>query len=121
MRRTENFPKKMTLFDENDDCYLKIGIHIPSKLNKNSFMIFKGPLNASLSALILSAIAGHSHLGMAKDEAMICAATKAIACHKEDDCIYGTAASINLPLLIKINPEQNEIVCVRDTGERDAY
>lgn len=47
MRRTENFPKKMTLLDENDDCYLKIGIHIPSKLNKNSFMIFKGPLNVS--------------------------------------------------------------------------
>ncbi len=89
MRRTENFPKKMTLLDENDDCYLKIGIHIPSKLNKNSFMIFKGPLNVSLSALIPSAIAGHSHLGMAKDEVMICAA-KPLPVMKKDDCIYGT-------------------------------
>ena len=63
-------------------------------------MIFKKPLNASLSVLILSVIAGYSHLGMAKVEAMICAATKAIACHKEDDCIYGTADIINLPLFI---------------------
>lgn len=34
-------------------------------------MIFKWPLSASLSILILSTIAGYSHVVMAKDEAMI--------------------------------------------------
>lgn len=78
----------MALLDDKDDCYLKIGTQISSKPRENSFVIFKGPLNASLSAHILSAIAGYSHLGMAKDEAMICAVTKAIACHKEDDYLW---------------------------------
>lgn len=81
-------------------------------------MILKGPLKAFLSALILLAVTAYCHVVMAKDEAMICAATKAIACHKEEDCIYGSAASINLPLFIKIRPEHNEIVSVRETGER---
>ena len=81
-------------------------------------MNFKGPFKACLSVVIILAVTGFSSLVMAKDEAMICAVTKAIVCDKESDCITGSAASINFPLFIKINPKNNEIVSVKETGER---
>ncbi len=79
-------------------------------------MDFKKSFIACLT--IVLSVTGFSQSVMAKDDAMICAVTKAIACHKQSDCIQGTAADINLPLFFKINPKNNEIVSVKETGER---
>ena len=81
-------------------------------------MNFKESFKACLFVAIIIAATGFSPLVMAKDEAMICAVTKAIACDKESDCISGPAVSINFPLFIKINPKNHEILSVKETGER---
>jgi hypothetical protein len=85
---------------------------------ENKHMNFKESVKVCFSVVIMLTVTGFSPLVIAKDEAMICAVTKAIACDKESDCISGSAASINFPLFIRINPENNEIVSVKETGER---
>jgi hypothetical protein len=81
-------------------------------------MNFRRSFKACLSVVIILTVTGFGQLVMAEDEAMICAVTKAIACDKESDCITGSAASINFPLFIKINPKKKEIISVKETGER---
>jgi hypothetical protein len=79
-------------------------------------MDFKKSFTAFL--IVFIAVTGFSQSAMAKDEAMICAVTKAVSCHKKSDCIQGTAADINMPLFMKINPKDEEIVSVKESGER---
>ena len=55
---------------------------------------------------------------LAADAPMICAVTQAISCAKENDCISGSANSINMPLFLRINPEKNEIVSMKESRER---
>ena len=54
----------------------------------------------------------------AADAPMICAVTHAISCQKGGDCQSGSAADLNMPLFLKINPEKNEIVSKKENGEK---
>ena len=54
----------------------------------------------------------------AGDSTMICGVTQAISCQKEVDCISGSASDINLPVLLKINPGENKILSVKESGDQ---
>ena len=54
----------------------------------------------------------------AADAPMICAVTKAVSCQKELDCESGSANDIGMPLFLKINPAKNEILSLKEDGER---
>jgi hypothetical protein len=55
---------------------------------------------------------------MAADAPMICAVTEAVSCQKELDCESGSANDIDMPLFLKINPAKNEILSLKEDGER---
>lgn len=76
----------------------------------NSQVFIRLPL---ISALTL--LGGNAS---AADAPMICAVTHAISCQKAGDCRSGSAQDIKLPLFFKINPEKNEILSVKENGER---
>jgi len=54
---------------------------------------------------------------LAAESSMICAVTQAISCQKGGDCQSGSAADLDLPLFLKINPGKNEIVTKKEDGE----
>ncbi len=47
----------------------------------------------------------------------ICAAAEAIACAQDEQCIRGTAESVNLPLLLRVNLKEKTIMSLRESGE----
>jgi hypothetical protein len=55
---------------------------------------------------------------LAADAPMICAVTEAVSCQKELDCESGSASNIDMPLFLKINPAKNEIISLKENGER---
>ncbi len=67
---------------------------------------------------LISALTLFGGNALAADAPMICAVTHAISCQKARDCRSGSARDINLPLFLKINPEKNEILSVKENGER---
>ena len=66
----------------------------------------------------MSAVLGVSAGVMAADDPMICAVTQAMVCTKGEECTQGTASDINMPLFLKINPGENEILSLKEDGQR---
>ncbi|RKZ46490.1 MAG: hypothetical protein DRQ58_08515, partial [Gammaproteobacteria bacterium] len=54
----------------------------------------------------------------AAEAPMICAVTETIACQKGGECLSGSAADSNMPVLLKINPAKNEIITRKEDGEK---
>jgi len=54
----------------------------------------------------------------AADAPMICAVTEAVSCQKGLDCESGNANDIGIPLFLKINPAKNEMITLKEDGER---
>ena len=48
----------------------------------------------------------------------ICAAAEAIACAQDEQCIRGSAESVNLPLLLRVNLKEKVIMSLREGGEQ---
>lgn len=77
-------------------------------LNKKYFVF------TQLAALFFLSVGNAS----AADAPMICAVTEAVSCQKALDCESGSADDIGMPLFLKINPAKNEIITLKEDGER---
>jgi hypothetical protein len=54
---------------------------------------------------------------LAAEATMICAVTHTVACQKGADCTEGSAADLDMPLFLKINPAKKEIISKKEGGE----
>ena len=78
-------------------------------------MNIRKPLTTFLTVFLV--VTGFSQPVMASDDAMICAVTKGVSCFKQSECTEGTATDINMPILMKINPKNNQIISVEEDGK----
>ena len=49
---------------------------------------------------------------------IICAAAEAIGCAQDEPCIRGSADSVNLPLLWRVNLKEKTVISLREGGEQ---
>jgi hypothetical protein len=69
----------------------------------------------------LALICGLMSMGnpvFAETNQFICAAAEAVACAQDEPCVRGSANSVNLPLLWKVNLKDKHIKSLRESGEQ---
>ena len=74
-------------------------------------------LNKLLLLVSFCLLLGSSNQALALEDEFICAAAQAIGCALDAPCIKGSADSVNLPLLWRVNLKDGHITSLRHRGE----